>query len=63
MGMLVEYDSEAHATYISLVDQDPTSQIEIQAETVVVDLGQSGQPVGVEILLAPAQVTPSVICQ
>ncbi len=43
MGMLVEYDSEAHATYVSLVDQDPTSQIEIQAETVVVDLGQSGQ--------------------
>ena len=61
MEALVEYDSEARATYVSLDDEDPATQVEVHAETVAVDLNARGEPVGVEILLAPSQVTPDLV--
>ena len=59
--MIVEYDCEARATYVSLSDEAPTRQVEVNRDTVAVDVNASGQPVGVEILLAPEGVTAEII--
>ena len=61
MGVIVEYDSEAHATYVSMSDEHPASQIEVRGETVAIDLDEQGQPVGVEILLSPTEMTSEII--
>jgi uncharacterized protein YuzE len=60
-SMIVEYDCEALATYVSLSEDDPARQVEVSGDTVAVDLDAMGRPVGVEILLAPEDVTTEII--
>src|SRR5487761_1056840 len=61
MNVIIEYDSETHATYVSLSDVPPARQIEVRSESVAIDLDEHGQPVGVEILFSPTEVTPEII--
>ena len=61
MNVIIEYDSETHATYVSLSDVPPVRQIEVRSESVAIDLDEHGQPIGVEILFSPTEVTPEII--
>ena len=59
--VLVEYDPEAQATYVTLGDTEPSSHVEIQAETVAVDVDADGIPTGVELLVPPTDVTRDML--
>lgn len=59
--VLVEYDPEVQATYVTLGDGEPVTHVEVQGEVVAVDLDSAGTPVGVELLLAPTKVTPEML--
>jgi uncharacterized protein YuzE len=56
MGVIVEYDSEARATYLRLRDTDGPVETVTISEVVMVDIGDDGQVLGVEILKAPAEI-------
>ncbi len=58
--MLVTYDPEADATYVSLTDT-PVAKTRQFGDSVSVDLDEVGSPVGVELLMAPASVTSGVL--
>ena len=60
-SVLVEYDPEVEATYVTLADADPAQHVEIQGDTVAVDLDADGAPVGVELLVPPTRVTPEML--
>ena len=57
--VMIEYDSEARATYVRLVDEAPRGvrPVEIVEGHIVVDVDESGHPIGVEILEPPTEVT------
>jgi uncharacterized protein YuzE len=54
--MMVEFDPEAPATYVRLGDDTVTHTVDVVDAYCMVDVGQAGQPVGVEILDAPADI-------
>ncbi len=58
--MLVTYDPEANATYVSLSDAPVAETVQLR-DSVSVDLDESGEPVGVELLMAPAAATDDVL--
>jgi uncharacterized protein YuzE len=58
--VLVTYDPEADATYVSLADT-PVTKTRQFGDSVSVDLDQIGNPVGVELLMTPASVTSGVL--
>ena len=58
--MLVTYDPEADATYVSLTDT-PVAKTRQFGDSVSVDLDEVGSPVGVELLMTPASVTSGVL--
>jgi uncharacterized protein YuzE len=60
-NVLVEYDPEVEATYLTLSEGEPSTHVEIQGETVAVDLDEVGVPVGVELLLPPTKVTSRML--
>ncbi|MGH9919265.1 MAG: DUF2283 domain-containing protein [Nitrososphaerales archaeon] len=60
-NVLVEYDPEVEATYVTVLDADPAQHVEVQGETVAVDLDADGVPVGVELLVPPTRVTPEML--
>jgi uncharacterized protein YuzE len=57
MTVLVRYDSEADATYVQLeADAVVARTVEVLDGHLLVDVDDSGQPIGIEILCAPAEV-------
>jgi uncharacterized protein YuzE len=64
MRMVVEYDTEADATYVQLPGYDETKAdrtVEIVQGLVTVDVDRSGAPLGVELLCAPADVDEAML--
>ncbi len=57
--MRVEFDSEVRAWYLTLSDLPVTTTLHISDE-VAVDIDSGGGVVGVEFLLAPAELGPEV---
>ncbi len=53
------YDDEADALYVYLREGESVARSEIIDEGRVVDFGQDGQPVGIELLSASAGVQVS----
>lgn len=58
-GMRVEFDPEVRAWYLTLSDLSVTKTVHISDE-VAVDIDSEGGVVGVEFLLAPAELGPEV---
>jgi uncharacterized protein YuzE len=57
MAVLVRYDSEADATYVQLQPEAVVARtVEVLDGHVLVDVDESGQPIGIELLCAPADV-------
>lgn len=54
--MMVEFDPTAAATYVRLRDEAVARTVEVLDAYCMVDLDGAGEPVGVEILDAPADV-------
>lgn len=53
--MLVTYDPQADATYVTVSDA-PVASTDALSDLVAVDLDAAGVPVGVEVLKAPGAV-------
>jgi uncharacterized protein YuzE len=58
--VLVTYDPEANATYVKL-SNSPVATTERFGDSLAVDLDTTGEPVGVELLMAPAAATDAVL--
>lgn len=58
-AMRVDFDPEVQAWYLTLSDAPVAKTVHVSDE-VVVDVDASGAVVGVEFLLAPAAIEPSV---
>ena len=58
-AMRVDFDPEVQAWYLTLSDAPVARTVHVSDE-VVVDVDASGAVVGVEFLLAPAAIEPSV---
>ncbi len=58
-AMRVDFDPEVQAWYLTLSDAPVAKTVHVSDE-VVVDIEASGAVVGVEFLLAPAAIEPSV---
>jgi uncharacterized protein YuzE len=60
MSVLVEFDPEVPATYVRLRDDAVARTVEVMDAYCMVDLDAAGQPLGVEILSAPADISDPV---
>jgi len=63
-SMVVEYDTEADATYVQLPSYDESAverTVEVMDSSVTVDVERSGAPIGVEFLCAPAEVDEAML--
>jgi uncharacterized protein YuzE len=56
MTVLVRYDAEADVTYVQLEPEPVVDRtLELLDAHLLVDVDQSGHPIGIEILCAPAE--------
>jgi uncharacterized protein YuzE len=60
MSAVVEFDSEVPATYVRLRDDAMARPVEVIDAYCMVDLDAAGEPLGVEILDAPADISDPV---
>lgn len=58
--MLVSYDVDAGATYVRLSSDDVARTAHV-SDLVMVDLNEHGDPVGVEFVVPPAQVSDKML--
>lgn len=58
--MLVEYDPEVGATYLTLTDGVCASTVHVD-DLVMVDVDRDGQPIGVEFAISPRKVTSDML--
>jgi uncharacterized protein YuzE len=62
IAVLVRYDSEADATYIQLDAEAVVARtVEVLDGHLLVDVDETGRPIGIEILCAPADVDKSAL--
>ena len=65
MLVMVEYDSRARATYLSLGDREEPEHADrtdlVREGEIHVDLDENSRPVGVELLMAPADLTTEIL--
>ena len=62
--MVVDYDTDAGATYVELAGYDEARAdhtVEVVRGLVTVDVDSSDEPVGVEILRAPAEIDEATL--
>jgi uncharacterized protein YuzE len=60
MSVVVEFDPEVRATYVRLRDDPVARTVEVMDAYCVVDLDAAGEPLGMEILDAPADISQPV---
>jgi uncharacterized protein YuzE len=58
--MLVQYDTEAGATYVELSGAAVAGTVHI-SDLVMVDVDEAGAPRGIEFAVAPSQITDSML--
>ncbi len=64
VDMVVDYDTEAGATYLELPGYDEAGAhdvVEVIRGLVTVDVDGSGEPIGVELLRAPAEIDEATL--
>jgi uncharacterized protein YuzE len=59
--VIVRYDTEADATYVTLQRADIARTIEVIDSFAWVDVDEAGLPVGIEFLAAPADIDEPVL--
>jgi uncharacterized protein YuzE len=62
--MVVDYDTQAGATYVELRDYDEARvdhTVEVIRGLVTVDVDSSGAPIGLELLRAPAEIDEAAL--
>jgi uncharacterized protein YuzE len=60
LAVLVRYDSEADATYVELEPEATAARtIELLDAHLLVDVDESGHPIGIELLCGPGEVDPT----
>jgi uncharacterized protein YuzE len=59
--VIIRYDTEADATYVTLRHADVARTIEVIDSFLWVDLDEAGLPVGIEFLDAPADVDETAL--
>jgi uncharacterized protein YuzE len=59
--MLVQYDTEAEATYVELVDGAAVARTVEVSDLVMVDVDADGRPVGVEFVVPPRRITDDML--
>lgn len=62
--MVVDYDTDAGATYVELAGYDEARAdhtVEVVRGLLTVDVDSSRQPIGVEILRAPAEIDEATL--
>jgi uncharacterized protein YuzE len=62
--MVVDYDTEASATYVELAGYDEARAahtVEVMRGLVTVDVDSSGEPIGIEVLRAPAEIDEATL--
>jgi uncharacterized protein YuzE len=58
--MYVSYDLSAGATYVEVMEGETARTVEI-SDLVMVDVNASGEPLGVEFVVPPSQITSEMI--
>lgn len=58
--MQVSYDTEACATYITVTGEDVARTVDV-TDLISVDLDAAGEPVGVEFLVLPHNISDEMI--
>jgi uncharacterized protein YuzE len=61
--VIVRYDTEADATYVTLQRADVVRTIEVIDSLAWVDVDEAGLPVGIEFLDAPADIDSTVLAR
>ncbi len=59
--MLVQYDTEAVATYVELVDGATVARTVEVSDLVMVDVDAHDRPVGVEFVVPPRLITDEML--
>lgn len=62
--MVVDYDTDAGATYVELAGYDDDRAdhtVEVVSGLVTVDVDSFEEPIGVEILMAPAEIDEATL--
>ncbi len=59
--MLVTYDTEAGATYLSLIWDARVAHTRELTDLVMIDYDSDGRVVGAELLVGPAQITQQML--
>ena len=58
--MMVQYDTEAGATYVQLTDAAVAGTVSV-SDLVMVDVDEAGQPVGVDFAVLPSRISDSML--
>jgi uncharacterized protein YuzE len=58
--MMVQYDTEAGATYVQLTEGDVARTVNV-GDLVSVDVDAHGQPVGLDFAVLPSKITDSML--
>jgi uncharacterized protein YuzE len=58
--MMVQYDTEAGATYVELSDASVARTVSV-GDLVMVDVDEHGEPVGVDFAVLPGKITDSML--
>jgi uncharacterized protein YuzE len=61
--VIVRYDTEADATYVTLQRADVARTIEVIDSFAWVDVDEAGVPVGIEFLVAPADIDETALAR
>lgn len=62
--MVVDYDTDAGATYVELPGYDEAKAdhvVEVIRDLLTVDVDAAGAPIGVELLRAPAEIDETML--
>jgi uncharacterized protein YuzE len=61
--VIVRYDTDADATYITLQRADVARTIEVIDSLAWVDVDDAGVPIGIEFLVAPADIDEAALAR
>ena len=59
--MIVEFDTEAQATYFRVSDEERAAETVDLSDELLVDVDEHGRPIGVDVLRAPAGVDEGLL--
>ena len=58
--VIVSYDTDHGATYVELAESAPVRSVDV-SDLVIVDVDETGHPVGIDFAVSPAKITPKML--